>query len=328
MPLLSVINNFRKKSILIIGDIILDRFVYGKVNRISPEAPVPIVEVVSETNTLGGAGNVANNITSLGGKVSIITVIGKDNAGKTILNLLNQNAINPEGVFEDKRPTTLKTRVIAHNQQVVRFDRESKEPLTGSLKDKLIEYIKDAVPKHDAVIISDYQKGVISAKLVQVVVDSAKPKGIFVAVDPKVKHFHFYKNVSIITPNLQEASQGSGVEITDQASLYKSAQTIMQKLNCQSLLITRSEQGMSLFERQGKKIVQTDIPTFAKKVFDVTGAGDTAIAVFTLAHVSGATLHSSAIIANHAAGIVVGEVGTAVVSPAKLIESLKLWQRL
>jgi D-beta-D-heptose 7-phosphate kinase/D-beta-D-heptose 1-phosphate adenosyltransferase len=323
MSLAEVINSFKSKKILIIGDLILDRYIYGRVNRISPEAPVPVVDVVNESFLLGGAANVANNIISLGGKVSVAGSIGKDSAGRILMELFKEREINTDGIIEDKRPTTVKTRVIAHNQQVVRFDREDKKRLEGKNLINLANYIKKAIKEHDAVIVSDYKKGVISSSLIETIVKYAKPKNIFVAVDPKVGHFHFYKNVSLITPNLMEAAQGSGVEIKDDKSLLKAGKTLLDKLLCKSVLITRSEDGMSLFEKgKAQKVKTTHIPTAAKKVFDVTGAGDTVIAAMTLAYAAGASLYEAAVIANHAAGIVVGEVGTAVVTPERLVESI------
>lgn len=318
-----IINYFKGRKILIIGDLILDRYIYGKVDRISPEAPVPVVEVINESYFMGGATNVANNIAALGGDISIAGVIGKDTTGGVLKELLKEKNINTEGVIEDKRPTTVKTRIIAHNQQVVRFDREDKKRLDGKNLSLLIDYIKNVISLHDAVIISDYKKGVISSSLIKATVKYAKPNSIFIAVDPKVGHFHFYKGVSLITPNLLEASQGSGVEIKDEKSLLKAGKALMNRLLCKLVLITRGKEGMSLFEREGSKEIRaTHIPTAAKKVFDVTGAGDTVIAAITLAHAAGALIEEAAVIANHAAGIVVGEVGTAVATPEKLLESL------
>lgn len=317
-----VVNSFRGRRILIIGDIILDRYIYGKVNRISPEAPVPVVEVIDESFLLGGATNVANNIVSLGGHASIAGIIGQDTAGRIVRDLLQQRGINIDGLIEDSRHTTVKTRVIAHNQQVVRFDREDRKRPDGRHLLIFKEYLKKAIPMHDAVIVSDYKKGVVSSSLVKAVIKYAKPKNIFVAVDPKVGHFHFYKNVSLITPNLMEASQGSGIEIKDEKSLVKAGQILLKRLSCKSVLITRGEDGMSLFENMPDGVRVSHIPTFAKKVYDVTGAGDTVIATFTLAHAAGASLKDAAIIANHAAGIVVGEVGTAAVTSEKLRDSI------
>ncbi|MBF0558587.1 MAG: D-glycero-beta-D-manno-heptose-7-phosphate kinase [Nitrospirae bacterium] len=323
MGFANIINSFKQKKILIIGDLILDRFIFGKVNRISPEAPVPVVDVVSETFLLGGASNVANNIVALGGKVSIAGIIGRDNAGKRLRGLLEQKGVGTVGVLEDNRPTTVKTRVVAHNQQIVRFDREDNRRLEGKNLSQMLSYIKEATSEHDVVIVSDYRKGFVSAALIKALVKCAKPNKTFIAVDPKVGHFHFYKNVSLITPNLMEASQGSGVDIHDEKSLLKAGKSLMNRLSCGSVLITRGEDGMSLFERSGtKEIKTTHIPTVAQKVFDVTGAGDTVIATFALAFAAGASLKNAAVIANHAAGIVVGEVGTAVATPDVLLKSL------
>ncbi|MGO9614090.1 MAG: D-glycero-beta-D-manno-heptose-7-phosphate kinase [Dissulfurispiraceae bacterium] len=321
---MELIHSFKNKRILIIGDLILDRYLYGKVSRISPEAPVPVVEVMDESFFLGGAANVAHNITSLGGQASIAGVLGKERAGKVLTELLHQNNINTDGIIEDKRPTTVKTRVIAQKQQIVRFDREDRRRLEGKNLSNLLTYIKKASPDHDAIIISDYKKGVISSALVKGIIKYTKHLDTFVAVDPKVGHFHFYRNVSLITPNLLEASQGSSVEIKDDKSLLKAGNVLMNRLSCKSVLITRGEEGMSLFERglHSKEVIPTHIPTVARKVFDVTGAGDTVIASFTLAYAAGATLVEAATIANHAAGIVVGEIGTAVTTTDDLLSSL------
>ncbi len=320
-----ILNLFLSKRILIIGDLILDRYIFGKVSRISPEAPVPVVDVVNETFLMGGATNVANNITALGGKASIAGIIGNDLAGKKLYELLEACNINIEGVLTDKRLTSVKTRVIAHNQQVVRFDKEEKKKLEGKNLDVFLSYLKKAIPQHDAIIISDYKKGVISSSLMSEVVTSAKNLGKFISVDPKIGHFHLYKDVSLLTPNVAEASQGSGIEIKDEKSLIKAGKALIDKLQCLSLLITRGEEGMTLFKRDKASLdIETiHFPTMAKKVFDVTGAGDTVIATFTLAYSTGATMEESAIIANHAAGIVVGEVGTAVPQIDKLYKSLE-----
>ncbi|KAF0145817.1 MAG: rfaE [Nitrospirae bacterium] len=313
-----IFKNFRNKKILVIGDLVLDRYIWGKVSRISPEAPVPVVEVTKENFLLGGASNVAYNIVSLEGHATVVGIAGRDRAGDVLRNLLDEKGIG-SCLFDDQRPTTVKARVIAHNQQVVRFDREDKKKVSGKTYKSFIEYIKKAVKEHDAVIISDYKKGIVSSELVLEVVKAARPKNKFIAVDPKTGHFHCYKGVSLITPNLIEASHGSGIEIKDEKSLIKAGRTLLKKLPCKAVLITRGEEGMSLFEK-GNVI---HIPTVARHVYDVTGAGDTVVASFTLAHASGATMKESAIIANHAAGIVVGEVGTAVTTSAKILKSIR-----
>lgn len=319
MKISSLLRIFKGIRILVIGDIVLDRYIWGKVSRISPEAPVPIVEVTSDSFLLGGAANVANNIVALGGRASVTGVIGNDRAGEVVKDLLRERNIEL-AIFEDSRPTTVKTRVIAHNQQVVRFDKEDKSTLYGKVLRRMIDYIKGSLREFDAVILSDYKKGVISKALIGEVLKVSKPAKKFIAVDPKVGHFHLYKGVSIITPNLSEAAHGSGIEITDEGSLVRAGRVLLKKLCCEAVLITRGEEGMTLFANN--KI--THIPTVARHVYDVTGAGDTVIATFTLSRAAGATLEESAMIANHAAGIVVGEVGTAAATPDKLRQSLKI----
>ncbi|MDI6890201.1 MAG: D-glycero-beta-D-manno-heptose-7-phosphate kinase [Thermodesulfovibrionales bacterium] len=315
-----ILREFRKKRILVIGDLILDRYVWGRVNRISPEAPVPIVEVTKEDFLLGGASNVASNIVALGGHATIAGVTGNDRAGEVLMNLLEERRIQCQGILRCSRTTTVKTRVIAHNQQVVRFDREDKDRIDGKVFSGLLEYIRELIPDHDAVIISDYKKGVVSSELVRGVLKNSMPANIFVSVDPKIGHFHCYKNVSLITPNLAEASVASGIEIKDEKSLINVGRALLRKVSCNAVLITRGEQGMSLFEKD--KVAH--IPTVARNVYDVTGAGDTVIAVFTLAYAASASMIDAAVIANHAAGIVVGKVGTAVATPDELRKSLSV----
>ncbi len=318
MKAATILKNFSRSRILVIGDLILDRYIWGKVSRISPEAPVPVVEVMADNFMLGGAANVANNVAALGGGVTVAGVAGKDRAGEVLKSLLDGKDIR-SALFEDARPTTVKTRVIAHNQQVVRFDREDKNRVSGKVLGEVIAFLNQAIHEHDAVIVSDYRKGMVSRDLIEGILKSVRRQKRLLAVDPKVGHFHCYRGVSVITPNLMEASQGSGVEIKDEKSLVKAGRTLMKKLSCRAVLITRGEAGMSLFEKE--KV--THIPTVARHVYDVTGAGDTVIAAFTLACVSGASMQEAAVIANHAAGIVVGEVGTAVVTRERLLESLK-----
>jgi D-beta-D-heptose 7-phosphate kinase/D-beta-D-heptose 1-phosphate adenosyltransferase len=324
MSFAKIIKEFKNKKLLVVGDIILDRYLYGKVSRISPEAPVPVVEVVDEAFLLGGAANVAHNIVSLGGKASVAGIIGHDRAGGVMQNLIAEKGIAMDGIIEDKRPTTVKTRVIAQKQQIVRFDREDRKRIEGKCLDQVLSYIKNALPEHDAVIISDYKKGVISSALIKALVKYGKPYRMFTAVDPKVGHFHFYKHVSLLTPNLTEASQGAGVEIKDDKSLRKAGRTLMNRLLCDAVLITRGEHGMSLFERVPgtRDLKEAHIPTVAQKVFDVTGAGDTVIATIALARAAGATLEQAAVVANHAAGIVIGEVGTAVTTAQAVFASI------
>ncbi len=310
-----LIDGFSKKKVLVVGDLILDRYIWGKVTRISPEAPVPVVDVVDDNFMLGGAANVVNNIVSLGGKAAVLGIAGSDAAGGVLKNLLADSGAKPV-LVEDSRPTSVKTRVIAHNQQVVRFDAESRDPLSGRQLKSMLDLIDEQVSIADAVIVSDYRKGVVCPQVMERIVRAAKGK--FIAVDPKVGHFHLYKGVSLITPNVLEASEGAGCPITDGPSLLKAGRLLLAKPGVSAVLITRGPDGMSLFTRPEVK----HIPTAAMKVFDVTGAGDTVIAAFTLAYAVGAGMTEAAVIANHAAGIVVAQVGTATATAEELKKSL------
>lgn len=312
--------NFKDTGILIIGDLMVDQYIWGTVNRISPEAPVPVVDVSDENLTLGGAANVALNIISLGGNVFIAGVIGDDNMGKILAHKLREKGINSEGVIIDnKRSTTVKTRIIAHSQQVVRFDRETKSGISSSTTSSMLEYAKKCLPHIKGIIVSDYSKGVITKRLVKELISLTKSK-VFIAVDPKIGHFNYYKGVSIITPNITEASFGSGVDIIDEETLIEAGRALLEKFKCSAVLITRGNKGMTLFEKSGKT---AHIPALAREVYDVTGAGDTVIAALTLCRSAGLRLKDSAIYANHAAGAVVGEVGTTVATQEDILNSLK-----
>jgi len=313
-------NKFSNTGILVVGDLMVDQYIYGKVKRISPEAPVPVVEVNEETLLLGGAANVAHNVQSLGGKVFIAGTIGRDDIGRILTNKLKEIGFDTEGIVIDgKRPTTVKTRVIAHSQQVVRFDREIKTDIGRSTMSPILDYIKSCLPQIKGIIISDYCKGLITKGLIKKIIELAGPKR-FVTVDPKIGHFNYYNGVSLITPNINEASFGSGIDINDNKTLLAAGKILLKKLQCKAVMITRGDEGMSLFEKNGKV---THIPTCAQEVYDVSGAGDTVIATLTLSHASGATLKDSAIIANHAAGVVVTKVGTAVVTQKDILKSWK-----
>ncbi len=315
-----IIEGFKDRHILVIGDLMMDHYIWGRVARISPEAPVPVVDVIKESMMLGGAANVANNIIGLGAKAYVSGVIGRDDNGRALVHELRQRDIATEGIIvEDARPTTIKTRVIAHSQHVVRFDREDKNNISESTYGLITDYARGLSGEVSAIIISDYCKGVVTKKLVGEILSISKGSGIFTSVDPKIGHFDFYTGVNLITPNLNEAASGSGITITDEETLILAGRTLLQRIGCDIVLITKGEQGMSLFERNGGV---SHIPTFAREVYDVTGAGDTVIAAFTLAYVSGATMKEAAIIANHAAGIVVGEVGTAIATREQLLEYL------
>lgn len=316
----SLIERFNKARVLVIGDLIMDHFIWGKVKRISPEAPVPVVEVTSEDLMLGGSANVANNISSLGGMAMVAGVVGNDYDGGKLIKSLRSKGLPTSGVITDsRRPTTIKTRIIAHNQQVVRFDREKLDKIGPSTSAKVLNYIKKAVKTIDVVVISDYAKGLITEGLVQETRTLCKKYGKPIAVDPKVEHFGYYAGVSIVTPNNLEASFASGVEITDSKSLHKAGEILFNRLGCDALLITRGEHGMSLFEPHS----DVHVPTVAQEVYDVSGAGDTVIGVLALALAAGANFREAAVLANFAAGVVVGKIGTATVTKAELKEAVR-----
>lgn len=321
MKLLNLISAFKKQSVLVVGDTMIDKFVWGKVKRISPEAPVPVVEVTRETETLGGAGNVANNITAFGAKAYIVSAIGEDITGKSMIELLEEKGINAKYlVYDANRPTILKTRIIATNQQVVRVDKEIKGVFSQSTQSQIIKNIEALIPVVNGVIISDYGKGVVSRKVLKRTITLARKHKIPVTVDPKIENFKKYKKVTTMTPNTKEAIEGmSARNIKTDADIAALGKKILTALNSDSVLITRGEKGMTLIQPNNKI---TNIPTRAKEVYDVTGAGDTVISTMTLALAAKADLVSAAEIANFAAGIVVGKIGTATASPRELKETI------
>jgi len=319
--LMKYIDRFLSTRTLVVGDVMLDHYIWGNVSRISPEAPVPVVNVTKESVLLGAATNVVNNVHTLGGKVSVCGVIGHDDAGRQLVHMLRAQGITTDGlIVEDGRPTTIKTRVIAHSQQVVRFDRETKVGIDRDTHRRIFEYVRQQADSGlDAIVLSDYSKGVVTKELVRDIVKLARKRGIIVSVDPKVNHFGIYSGVTILTPNTKEASIGSKIEIEDEKSLIKAGALLLKRLKCDAVLVTRGEHGMSLFERGGRV---THIPTVAQEVFDVTGAGDTVISTLTLAMAAGAGMVDAARLSNYAAGIVVGVVGTATVKPDELKQKI------
>jgi D-beta-D-heptose 7-phosphate kinase/D-beta-D-heptose 1-phosphate adenosyltransferase len=314
------LQRFPQASLLVIGDLILDHYVMGRVSRISPEAPVPVVHVESETLRLGGAANVFNNILALGGKADLCGVIGADESGRLLLKELGQSRSGRGGVIIDHdRPTTRKSRVIAHNQQIVRYDMEGRQELKGTLQKRLLRYVESRIRELSCIVVSDYAKGVVSAALMTELTRLAALRKIPIIVDPKVEHFSYYKGVTVITPNHLEATQAAGLHGDDDQTINQAGAVIRQRLGCQSVLITRGEKGMSLYEGEG---TSWHLPTQARQVYDVTGAGDTVIGTLALALATGASMREAATLANHAAGIVVGMVGTATVSPKQLLEAV------
>ncbi len=308
------IDRFAQARVLVIGDIIMDKFVWGDVSRISPEAPVPVVEVKQETKMLGGAANVIHNIAMLGAKPILCGVIGEDHVGQEILNKIDQIGCMTDGIIREKgRPTSVKTRVVAHSQQIVRFDREIQTDIRPETIKRLINFVRENINSIKAIIVSDYGKGIISARLMMSLRDLVRSDtdgSVMLAVDPKTGNFKYYKGVDVITPNHHEAGTFCRIKIFDEESLIRAGRKILGELNCRSVLITQGKDGMTLFENNGEI---NHIPTFAKKVFDVTGAGDTVIGTFSLGLATGLDLKAAAVLSNFAAGIVVGEVGTSAV---------------
>jgi rfaE bifunctional protein kinase chain/domain len=311
---------FRGKRILVIGDVILDRYLWGRASRVSPEAPVLVVDVDREEYRLGGAANVAHNVASLGATPVLFGVCGTDLAAGSLGALLRERGVDPEiGLIEDgTRRTTLKTRIIAHHQQVLRADEETRDALADSVRARLFDRLEGALAGADAVILSDYGKGVLSGPLLDRLLPELIRRGIPTAVDPKEEQFLRYRGVTVITPNVAEASQAWGRRIRNETELAEAGFGLREKLASQAVLITRGEEGMSLFDEEG----HTHIPTKAREVYDVTGAGDTVVATMAAALAARAPLAEACLLANHAAGLVVAHLGTAAATGDELVASL------
>ncbi len=321
--LIEIIKNFKNKKIIVIGDVMLDKYIWGDVTRISPEAPVQVVNVAREDYIPGAASNVAANIADLGAKVWMIGVVGNDTTRDKLIRELNKKNVNSDYLISDSdKRTILKVRVFGKKQQLIRFDYEKKGYIGKGSEEKIIESVKNISNNADAVIISDYAKGTITHGLMQSLKILCSKNSIPLIVDPKPEHKEFYKGVTLITPNTAEAKKMAG--LSEEASEESEDIEIIGKKLLKDLdsniLITRSEKGMSLFEKDGKTL---NIPTYAKQVYDIIGAGDTSVAALALALVSGANLEQAAIIANHAAGITVAKVGTSTVTADELERSIE-----
>ena len=332
----NIIRKFNQANILVVGDLILDEYIWGSVERISPEAPVPVLWAKKRTFVPGGTANVANNICSLGGKSTLLGVTGSDQNSKILLSELKKRKINTQGIFvERNRHTTVKTRILAGHQQVVRVDWEHTHDLPKALNARIFKFIQKNINSFDAIIIEDYGKGVINIALLEMLISLAKAHKKIITVDPKEENFQYYHSVDTITPNRKELENAiRNLKIKDTSNRFKinadklftdkdvdsAAREILEYLNLDSLLITLGEQGMKLLEKNGRL---THIPTVAQEVFDVSGAGDTVISTFTLALCAGASKLEAAHIANFAAGIVVGKLGTAVTSAKELLERIE-----
>ncbi len=314
------IEQFKSKHILVIGDIMLDEYLWGNVERISQEAPVPVVRIEKETKTPGGATNVVNNLLGLKAKVYLSGVMGDDVSGEFLRTYFSKKDVDISGIIIDKsRPTTLKTRVIARDQQVVRVDKECDESVSKEIIKKIIAYTQNKIQEIDGIIISDYGKGVIVPDLIENIIDQANKNKKIIGVDPKIEHFFQYRNVTLITPNHFETERALNIRIRNQDDVYDAGQKLMNKLNLESLFITQSKDGMTICQKNKKP---ASIPTRAKEVYDTTGAGDTVISTAVLALASGLNYEEAAILSNYAAGIVVGEVGTTIITFDKLKKAL------
>jgi D-beta-D-heptose 7-phosphate kinase/D-beta-D-heptose 1-phosphate adenosyltransferase len=307
---------------LVVGDLMLDEYLWGKAERISPEAPVQVVDVVREELRLGGAGNVVNNLVALGAQVAVCSVVGEDANGRALLEDFTRRGVAVDAIFRDPaRRTSRKTRVVASHQQIVRIDRESRDPLSVEIEERVCSWITGHAASFNVILLSDYLKGVLTRRVIEAVVAAARPTVIPVLVDPKGIDFARYQGATILTPNRKEAEAAAGIPILDTQSLGQAAGLIMAQAGLENLLVTRSEEGMSLFSRSGETV---HIPTVAREVFDVSGAGDTVLASLAIGVAAGLGMAEAARLANIAAGIAVGKLGTSTVSPDEIINAVAL----
>jgi len=305
--------------VIVVGDLMLDRFLWGSVTRISPEAPVPVVRLHSESVTLGGAGNVARNLRSLGASVDLVGVLGRDPGGEQFRESLREADMDDGAILEAAgRSTTVKTR--AHHQQVVRIDRESTDPLPPGAEDAVCRAVLDRLPGAGALLVSDYDKGAVSPGILRRILPAAASAGVVISVDPKPPNYDHYKPVTVITPNAHEARMMAAPRARGEEGLLEAGEAILVRLGCRAVLLTQGEAGMTLFQASHPPL---HIPAIAREVFDVTGAGDTVISALTLAMVAGASPEEAAILANAAAGCAVGKLGTAVVGPEEISRALR-----
>jgi len=313
-------NAFKGKRIAIVGDLMVDRYYWGTVNRVSPEAPVPVVDVTAESARLGGAANVANNIQSLGGEPLLVGLVGDDHPGEVLIALLKEQGLSTSGVIVDgSRRTTIKTRVIAHDQHVVRIDYESKVGSSEEAARKIIGSVQSNIKDIDAIILEDYNKGTMTREVIHGIIEAARKNDKIIAVDPKFENFFEYKNVTMFKPNRRETEEVLGGRLRTDADLINAGKRMLKELSVENVLLTRGEDGMSLFEANG---AVTHMGTAANHVLDVSGAGDTVIATLTMALAAGATVREAATLANYAGGVVVGSVGIVPIQLEALVETV------
>lgn len=311
-------------KVLVIGDLILDEYLIGSVERISPEAPVPVVWVRNEKQTLGGSGNVVQNLSSIGVNGIVYGRIGNDKAGESLERILLSNSVAKEDLVLLKSktlPTILKTRIIASHQQVCRVDREEIVPLTEAEEATILETLKQKIKESSAVILSDYDKGYLTPSLIQSVISLCNAEEKIVTVDPQVSHFFLYQNIHIMTPNHHEAGKALGKKLASDSEIESACREISERITPDAMMITRGEKGMSIYERKTNTFYH--IPTVAKEVFDVTGAGDTVITTYTAFVASGMSIKEAALVSNVSAGIVVGKLGAATVTQPEIEDALR-----
>ncbi|HEX8352793.1 MAG TPA: D-glycero-beta-D-manno-heptose-7-phosphate kinase [Pyrinomonadaceae bacterium] len=309
------------RTVVVFGDVMLDEFVWGDVTRISPEAPVPVVDISRESVHLGGAANVLANLRALGVRAAVVGVVGADRAGERVRSELRDAlADGPEEnlITDVSRPTTLKTRIVAHNQLVVRADRERRSPVDGPTEERIVAALRRLLKGADALVVSDYDKGAVTPGILAEILPAAEAAGVPVLVDPKLRNFGSYRPATLVTPNHHEALRVTNSEDDTDEGVAQAARRIRERLGCRSVLITRGERGMMLLEEGGEAVY---VPTAAREVYDVTGAGDTVIATLAASLAAGASLTEAAMLANHAAGVVVGKVGTATATAEELLAS-------
>ena len=313
----ALLETMRGRRILVFGDVMVDCFIRGVVDRISPEAPVPVVSVKSRENLPGGAANVIRNLLALGARPEIVALVGDDHDGRSLRSELVESGCGAAGLVVDPdRQTSVKTRVVAHQQQVVRFDQETISPFSKAARQQLRQAIIAACAEVEGVIISDYGKGVVDRELFDLLVAEARRRNLFIALDPKVANFDLYHDIDLVTPNAMEAGQACGFAVTSENLSVAGAQ-IKERFKSRSVIITRGEDGMAIFPESSPPVL---LPTQAREVFDVTGAGDTVISVLTLAALgSGVSLEQAAMVANLAAGVVVGKTGTATAEGSEVL---------
>ena len=318
-----IVASLRDRTVVVFGDVMLDEFVWGDVTRISPEAPVPVVEIRRESVHLGGAANVLSNLPALGVRSALVGVVGQDRAGERVrAELREAGALDAEEnlIVDVSRPTTVKTRIIAHSQLVVRADRERRTHIDGTVEERVVASLRRLLRGADALVISDYDKGAVTPAVLDEILPAAEAARVPVLVDPKIRNFDSYRPATLVTPNHHEALRLTNTEDDTDEGMARAARSIRERLGCRSVLITRGERGMMLLEGEGEP---TYVPTAAREVYDVTGAGDTVIATLAASVAAGASLVEAAMLANHAAGIVVGKIGTATASAEELLASFR-----